>query len=118
MKLKIAFLLLIIFSACDENPVITTGYNFSDSVGVYIVNEGNYMQDNATLSFLNLESMMVYNNVFFSANETRLGDVAYSMLINGNKGYIVINNSGRIYSINIRNAKFNGQLTGFISQRN
>jgi YVTN family beta-propeller protein len=117
MKLKIAFLLLIIFTACDENPLIMTGYNFSDSSGVYIVNEGNYMQDNATLSFLNLESMKVYNNVFFNANETRLGDVAYSMVINGNKGYIVINNSGRIYSINIRNAKFNGKLTGFISPR-
>src|SRR4030042_1267431 len=117
MKLKIAFLLLIIFTACDENPLIMTGYDFSDSSGVYIVNEGNYMQDNATLSFLNLESMKVYNNVFFNANETRLGDVAYSMVINGNKGYIVINNSGRIYSINIRNARFKGKLTGLISPR-
>jgi hypothetical protein len=117
MKLKIAFLLSIIFTACDENTVITTGYNFSDSAGVYIVNEGNFMQDNATLSFLNLESMKVYNNVFFNANETKLGDVAYSMVINGNKGYIVINNSGRIYSINIRNARFEGKLTGLISPR-
>jgi DNA-binding beta-propeller fold protein YncE len=118
MKFKIAFLLLIIFTACDESPVNITGYNFSDSAGVYIVNEGNYMQDNATLSFLNLESMKVYNNVFFSANETRLGDVAYSMVISGNTGYIVINNSGRIYSIDIRNARFCGKLTGFTSPRN
>lgn len=112
-----AFLLLLIFTGCDESPVIINGFNFSDSAGVYIINEGNYMQDNATLSFFNLESMKLYNDVFFSANETRLGDVAYSMVINENKGYIVINNSGRIYSIDPRNAKFSGKLTGFTSPR-
>lgn len=115
------FPMLILFMAflpsCDKDNLDIKGYDFSDSAGVFIVNEGNYLQDNASLSFLNLESMKLYNDVFYSANETRLGDIAYSMLINGNTGYIVINNSGRIYSIDARTGRFKGKLTGFDSPR-
>jgi hypothetical protein len=116
-KLEAAILFLIICIACDKENVQIKGYDFADSAGVYIVNEGNYTQENSSLSFLNLESMKLYNNVFYNANETSLGDVAYSMIIKDNKGFIVVNNSGRIYAIDARNGRFKGKITGFDSPR-
>jgi hypothetical protein len=113
----VVFTIFILNTSCDKEEIKTAGYNFGDSAGVFIVNEGNFMQENSSLSFLNLESMKLYNNVFYNANETRLGDVAYSMNIAGNKGYIVVNNSGRIYVIDIRNGRFEGKITGLDSPR-
>ena len=112
-----ALLSMFIFTACDENSVKINEYNFSDSAGVYIVNEGIFMQDNASLSFLNMDASKMYNDIFYIANETNLGDVACSMVIHGNKGYIVINNSGKIYSIDTRDVSFKGKITGLTSPR-
>ena len=115
--IKMTLVSIIIFSSCDESPVIVNQYNFSDSAGVFIVNEGIYMQDNASLSFLNLDASRMYNDIFYIANETNLGDVACSMVILGNIGYITINNSGKIYSIDTRNVSFKGKITGLASPR-
>jgi hypothetical protein len=108
---------IFVFISCDESPVILKGYNFSDSTGVFIVNEGIYLQDNASLSFFNKQGSKMYNDIFFIANETSLGDVACSMIINGTRGYIAVNNSGKIYAIDTRDIRFIGKITGLSSPR-
>lgn len=115
--LKMMLLSLFVFISCDESPVSTGEYNFMDSSGVFIVNEGIFMQDNASLSFLNKDASRMYNDIFFIANESSLGDIACSMEIHGNKGYIAINNSGKIYSIDPGNIRFSGKITGLTSPR-
>ena len=62
---EMTLLSMFIFTACDENPVKINEYNFSDSAGVYIVNEGIFMQDNASLSFLNKDASKMYNDIFY-----------------------------------------------------
>jgi hypothetical protein len=92
-------------------------FDFSGNRGVYIVNEGNFMYGNSSLSFYDPEAKRVYNDVFQARNSAPLGDVAQSMTIWNNLGFVVINNSGKIYVIDSKTAEFKGNVSGLSSPR-
>lgn len=106
-----------LFTSCDESPVDTVYFDFSGNKGVYIVNEGNFMYGNSSLSFYDPASKRVYNQVFMSRNGAPLGDVAQSMCLWKNLGFVVVNNSGKIYVIDNTTAEFKGNISGLSSPR-
>ena len=89
----------------------------SSGRGLFICNEGNFQYGNATLSYYNPETREVENEVFFRANAMKLGDVAQSMTTYNNRGWVVVNNSHVIFSIDLDTFKEVGRVTGLTSPR-
>lgn len=87
------------------------------ATGLFIVNEGNFQYGNSSLSFYDPAAGTVENEIFYRANGMKLGDVAQSMTIYDNKGWIVVNNSHVIFAINKDNAIETGRIENLTSPR-
>ena len=114
--LVILAVLLALFS-CNDDPVETIYFDFTGNHGVYVLSEGNFMYGNSSLSFYDPADKRVYNQVFQARNGAPLGDVAQSMTIWNNMGFVVVNNSGKIYVIDSKTAEFKGSISGLSSPR-
>ena len=85
--------------------------------GLFIINEGNFQYGNATLSYYDPAAERVENEVFYRANAMRLGDVAQSMTVHGDTGWIVVNNSHVVFAVDLGTFKEKGRITRLTSPR-
>ncbi len=108
-------LLLCIISCTPSDDTMDTA--FPGGEGIFIVNEGNFMAGNGSVSFYSFDSRKVYDDVFSRVNGRPLGDVPNSMVISGKKGFIVVNNSGKIEVVEINSMKSVGSITNLNSPR-
>ena len=89
------FLLLLFsvaFVSCEdavEKPIVV-----NIPVDAFVLNQGRNGFNNASFDYINLDSNKITNSVYNSANEFELGDIANDVLINGDKIYILVSNSG------------------------
>ena len=86
------------------------------STGIWILNEGNFNWGNASLSWMS-EEEEIFQNVFTDKNEIPLGDVAQSLTRIGNSVFIVVNNSGSVYKVNLISGEIESQISGLTSPR-
>jgi YVTN family beta-propeller protein len=111
----ILFLTLIV--SCKKNEDKPVG-NFLTGDGVFVIDEGNFMGGNGSLSFYSYDSLKVYNDLFSEVNGRPLGDVPNSMEVFGDKAFIVVNNSGKVEIIKKNTLESVSTITGLISPRN
>ena len=117
---SLIFLFIALFSiSCEENNLSTIDLNrkYLTGTGVFILNEGNFMGGNGSVSFYSKDSLKIYNDIFSEVNERPLGDVPNSMNIFGGKGYIIVNNSGKIEVVENNTLRSTATITGLISPR-
>lgn len=110
----VAFLTLIAAISCEpqENPSV-----YPQGEGFFILNEGNYLAGNGTVSFYSLETGEIYNDLFGTVNGRGLGDIPSFFATDGNTGYIVVNNSGTIEAVDLSTMESLGTFTGLNSPR-
>lgn len=109
------FLTLTLFSCKkdDDNP----NDAFLQPGNVIVLNEGQFMAGNASVSFFNTSNSDLIVDLFESQNNRPLGDVLQSIYIADQKAYLVVNNSGKIEIVDTRDFKSLGTITGFTSPR-
>jgi len=109
-------IVLLAFASCKKDEPMVEPSMF-ESPGVFVVNEGNFTTGNSSLTWLGLKDTTLISDAFYSVNKVPLGDVANYMAINNGRGYIVVNNSGLVYVIDIKTGEFLGKITGLTSPR-
>jgi len=108
---------ILLFFSCSKNEDVNNDEVVINSNGVFIANEGNFSAANSSLSYYYPEDSIVTNNIFYKVNNVPLGDVAQSITINDELIYLVINNSGLIYSIDRNTFEFKGKISDLTSPR-
>ena len=94
---------LVLFS-CEPDHNESSAIDYSH--GVYIVNEGSYTQNNGSISFFDPSAGQIMNGIFESANQRPLGDVVQSFsLVGDTTGYIVVNGSGKVEIVRLKDFK-------------
>lgn len=110
----IAALTLLIAAACEPQEHSTV---YPEGEGFFILNEGNYLAGNGTISFYSLETGEMYNDLFGTVNGRALGDIPSFMATEGSRGFVVVNNSGTIESVDLSTMESLGTVTGLTSPR-
>lgn len=116
MKRLLRLLLLIVpaFISCErgDGPSL-----FPSGDGLFLLNEGNYLAGNGSISFYSTESKNIHNDLFNAANERALGDIPSFIAVDGNRGFIIVNNSGTIEVVNMLTMESLATVTGLDSPR-
>lgn len=112
MKEGILAVAAVLLLGCVQDPVsVEQAIPVPSAKGVYIVNEGTWGRANASLSYYDLGGFRVYNDVFTSVNGKALGDVANQLVIHGERGFIVVNNSDKVEVFDIQSNKSVGTIS-------
>jgi len=110
-----ASLLITSCSNDDDTPGIDETGDFAN--GMFILNEGNFGSNNASVSFYGNDGTLS-NNIFQAVNGESLGDTAQSMLLEDEKAYVVLNVSNTVEVVNRYTFESLGTVsTGLVNPR-
>lgn len=116
MKTNWTFFLLagmLVLGACkkEEEQVQEPPAAIDYSYGAYVVNEGAFLANNASLSHIS-DDGIVTNDVYYQVNNVELGDVFQSFQVIDGKGYAVLNNSQKVEVVDLKTMENVGTITG------
>ena len=103
------------FTSCDNDSDAPSGAYSED--GVFVMNEGNYTQSNASVSYYNNSSKQVLYQIFRTENNRLLGDVIQDMDIYDGRAFLVVNNSNKLEVVNAATFKSAGTVEGLNQPR-
>jgi hypothetical protein len=118
--LACCILLLLLASSCKKkDPDVITPADITLLKGstVLVINEGNYTNSNASITYYNSSNSVVTEDVFKLVNSRPLGDVIQSVSIINDKFYLVVNNSQKIEIVNSADFKSTSSVKNLISPR-
>ncbi len=107
----------LLLSACTQSPIDPNEQYVTPIKGLhgmYLLNEGGYNMNNASLDYLDFETGLYTLNRFTSVNPTiiqGLGDVGNDILVYGAKTYIVVNGSNLVEVIHTHSAQHLAAIT-------
>lgn len=116
-RLGLMLVLATAFFSCRKDKVVVeeqtqlpgqiTGVN-----GLYVLNEGSWNSNNATLDYYDYSSGIYRKNIYGTANPATsgLGDTGNDVKIYGSRLYVVVNGSNKVEVLNVNNAKKIGQV--------
>lgn len=102
---------LFMLTACadDDSTSVDMDQNTYEN-GIFVLNEGSMGNDNAEVTFY--KNGTTTANLFSKSNPSlNLGNVASSLLIEGNEAYIVVNLSNKIEVVNAKTFISKGTIT-------
>lgn len=114
-------LFILSIFACSDDPIIELPGPVESISGAYVINEGQFNQNNASISHFDYISSTLTLNLFAAANPGQdvLGDVANDAGIYGSKLYVVVNNSNKVEVLNAANLeRLNGGVVDIQMPRN
>ena len=106
LPLYVLFFATLFFVSCTEDPEVDPENASADdttentlgsfSSGIFVINEGNFLSDDGSISFIDSEGV-VQNDIFSENNALLpLGDVVQSMYLWDTTAFILVNNSNKI----------------------
>ncbi len=104
--------ILSLASRCKEPEPIPPRGDYDG--GYLILNEGQFMHDNASVSFIKKDFSGTEDSIYYKVNNELLGDVAQSVFTTDDKAYFLINNSDRIIVAHRWKMKKKGIISSYI----
>ncbi len=105
----LSFIIISLLTSCDPispdpNPSNKPTVD-STAHGVYILNEGTWGMNNSSISYKNLQTGEIVEDIFLQANGRGLGDTGSDLQAYGSKLYCVVNTSERLEIMNLENCE-------------
>ena len=118
-RLILGLLTFCFFSSCVKdkpNPVNGTPPSLQHR-GMLVVNEGSFGNNNGELSFLDFQTNLFYNNLFYQFNQHSLGDVVQSICKKDSELFVLVNNSNKIEVLDAKTFKSKATINTILSPR-
>ncbi|MDX2127543.1 MAG: hypothetical protein SFU91_00735 [Chloroherpetonaceae bacterium] len=95
-----SFFILFFAASCKNTIDFDPIPEIRPSKGVYVLNQGLFQGNNATLTYYDIDSNKAVTDFYEQKNGKKLGDTGNDIAIYGSKMYVVVNGSSRLEVIN------------------
>ncbi|WP_455629163.1 DUF5074 domain-containing protein [Parabacteroides chinchillae] len=102
-------MMAVSFMACNNNDDPTPGIDPSKTTAFYVLDGGNYGNNNAAITYVDAEGKVI-NNIFRDQNGRNLGDMGQNMIKYGSKLYVSVYGSKTVEILNAADAQSLKQL--------
>lgn len=115
-RLALLFALVFVLSSCEDDD--ENGNRLYEN-GAFVVNEGAWGANNASVSFISYEDGTVTDDLFTAANgsEAVLGDVMMDLDVVGRDVYMVLNTSNKVQVVNKDDFSWSTTIEGIDNPR-